>query len=187
LTRGEPEIKQTAALLYILTGIVVTWSYLVITGAMLGMALPIFSLESTLIRGLCGIGPSMLVLVGLTTAFPASRRSPLCFLVAGVILVLLSLGTVSRIGWPYASRLFLVPEALSLFVAAILVVWIKKRWISAALASALSASLFVYGSVSLAYGAIARGSRPTSASVWIFVPALLAILAFATAARFRID
>ncbi len=180
-------MKQTTALLYILTGVAVTWSYVVIAGAMLGMTTPIFSLRNTLVDGLCGMGPAMLVLVGLTTAFTASRRSLLCLLAAVVILVLLGLLTVPPIGWSYASRLFLIPEALSLFVAAILVVWIKKRWISAALASALSAPLFVYGSASLAYGAIIGASRPTLASVWIFVPALLGILAFATAACFRIE
>ena len=52
-------MKQTTALLYILTGVAVTWSYVVIAGAMLGMTTPIFSLRNTLVDGLCGMGPAM--------------------------------------------------------------------------------------------------------------------------------
>ena len=180
-------MKQATALLYIVTGLAVICSFVVITGAMLGMTTPIFSLENTLISALVSIGPSMLVLAGVTTALTAPRRSLLCLLAAGAVLLVLGLWTVPPIGWPYAIRLFLIPCALSLFITAILVVRIKRRWISAALASALSAPFFVYGSASLAYGAIVGQSRPTFASVWIFVPALLAILAFTSAVCFRIN
>ncbi len=180
-------MKQATALFYVVTGIVVMSSYVVTIGAMLGMTTPIFSFESTLISALVSIGPSMLVLAGVTTALTAPRRILLCLLAAGAILLVLGLWTVPPIGWRYAIRLFLIPCSLSLFVAAILVVRIKRKWISAALASALSAPFFVYGSASLAYGAIVGESRPTFASIWIFVPALLAILAFTSAVCFRIN
>lgn len=180
-------MKHATALLYIVTGLAVICSDVAITGTMLGMASPIFSAERTLIGALFFIGPSMLILVGLTTSLTRSRRSLLCLLTAGVILGLLGLWTVPPIGWSYASRLFLIPGALSLFIAGILVVWIEKRWISAALASVLSAPFFVCGSAYLAYGTIFGQSRPVLASIWIFVPALLAILSFTAAVCFRIN
>ena len=180
-------MKQATGLLYIATGIVILSAYVVFGGAMLSFTTPNFSLQSTLVSALCSVGPSTLILVGPTTALATSRKILLCLLTAVAVVVLLSLWTVPRIGWNYASRLFLIPEAISLVISIVLVAWIKRRWISAALASALAAPFFVYGSVYLILGAIFGSSRPALTSIWVFVPAFLAVLAFVSAVRFRIS
>jgi len=180
-------MRQATGLLYIATGIIILSAYVVLDGALLGMTDPIFSLQNTLISALCSIGPSMLILVGSSTALPTSRRILLCFLTAVTVFVLLGLWTVPRFGWNYASRLILIPEAISLLISLVLIVWIKRRWISAAFASALSAPFFVFGSVYLLIGAIFGSSRPALSAIWIFVPAFLGILAFVAAVRFRIS
>jgi hypothetical protein len=179
-------MKRATGLLYIVTGIAVLSAYVVFGGAMLGFTTPIFSLQNTLVSALCSIGPSMLILVGTMTALTTSRKILLCLLTALAVVILLSLWTVPRIGWNYASRLFLMPEIISLVISIVLVAWIKRRWISAAYASALSAPFFVCGSVYLIFGAIFGSSRPALSAIWIFVPACLGILAFVSAVRFRI-
>lgn len=180
-------MKQATGLLYIATGIVILSADVVFGGAMLGFTTPIFSLQSTLVSALCSIGPSMLILVGPTTVLTTSRKILLSLPTAVAVVISLSLWTVPRIGWNYASRQFLIPEAISLVISMFLVVWIKRRWISAAFASALSAPFFVYGSVYLIFGAIFGSSRPSLSAIWIFVPAFLGILAFVAAVRFRIS
>ena len=76
-----------------------------------------FSLQSTLVSALCSVGPATLILVGPPTALATSQKILLCLLTAVAVVVLLSLWTVPRIGWNYASRLFLIPEAISLVIS----------------------------------------------------------------------
>jgi hypothetical protein len=181
------KIRPVTGFLYILTGLTAAFSDLIFVGAMLGMTTPILTLQSALTSGVYSTGPSVLILVGATTALKNRRRSVVCLLTGGAIITGLSLWTVPRIGWLYATQLILIPVTISLAIAGVLVVWIRRQWISAALGSALSAPFLVYGSAYLAYVAIFRAARPSLAAIWIFLPALLVILAFVAAVHFRID
>lgn len=168
------------------TSLVVTVSYLVFTGAMLGMTTPILTLRNTLTSSVYSVGPSMLLLSGAILAFDKSRRSVVSLMTGGAFLVGLAWWTVPRIGWQYASQLEIYPHAISLFVGGALVFRIERRWISATVGSALSAPFFVYGAGYLVYKHILQATMPSPPElIWIFLPALLVILTFWCALHYR--
>jgi hypothetical protein len=179
-------LRLLTALLYMATSLVITVSYLLFTGTMLGMTTPILTLRNTLTSSVYTLGPSMLLLSGAILAFEKSRRSVVSLVTGGAFLVGLSWWTVPRIGWQYASQLEIYPYAISLFVGGALVFKIERRWISATAGSALSAPFFVSGAGYLVYRHILQATTPSFPElIWIFIPALLVILALWCALHYR--
>jgi len=178
-------MKLLTGVLYILTGLVVTFCELIITGAMLGFTTPILSLRNTLTSGLYSLGPSTLILAGLAIIFDKQRRGVICAIGSCVIITGLAFWSAPRIGWLYASQLIVEPTAISMFIGSIVIVKIKRIWISAAIASGLSSPFFVFGAAYYVYEYAFGTVTPSLLQVYVFVPAVLVIFSFVSALRFR--
>jgi hypothetical protein len=173
--------------LYITTGLAVELTYIVITHAMLAMREPIFALSSFVFETIFFIGPSLLLLSGISTTAPNARRGGLCLISGIVSVAALALWAAPRMGWRYAGWLVLEPAAVSLVLAYFALVLLKKRWISALIGSSLSAPFSVLLIGSLLYGIIlgANGTQFTPYELWYVIPGAFVTGSFISSLSFR--
>jgi hypothetical protein len=172
--------------LYILTGLLVDFMFLMLTGAMLGMTTPIFTVSSLILPPLFSIGPSLLLFSGFIALFPHKSRGRLC-LIAGIVLIgALASWTVPRIGWQNGGWLVLEPEAVSLPIAYLILRILKKLWIAVLVGSVLSAPFCVVGSVYLIYDNLYGASSIAATELWLIIPGAFVTASFITSLCFRI-
>lgn len=171
--------------LYIATGLLVEFTYTVIAGAMLGMTKPIFTISSLVVAPLFSIGPSLLLLAGITTILPNEGRGRLSLIAGTVLVVALALWTAPRIGWRNAGWLVLEPAAISLLIAFLILLLLKRRWISALIGSGLSAPYCVFGSVYLLYRNILGESPFAARELSLIIPGALVAASFVSSLHFR--
>jgi hypothetical protein len=74
----------------------------------------------------------------------------------------------------------------SFLIATVILLVLKKRWISAVVGSVVSAPFYIYGSGSLAHGLLFGNTILARTEIWIVAPAVLTVLSFIFAIRQRI-
>lgn len=178
-------MKRTIGLLYIVTGLLCDFVFLLITGAMLGMTTPIYSVSSLFIPALFATGPALLVLTGVTTIAGGAGRTLVCLVTSIAVLAAVALWTVPRIGWRDASWLLLEPEVGSYLIATLILLVIRKRWITALIGSVAAAPFFIYGTGWLIYGVLFGTTVPSLTELWIVAPAILLVLSLVSALSVR--
>jgi hypothetical protein len=176
--RGIGFVYVTSGLLVIIVGII-------LTGMMLGMTTAIFSATSLLIPPFFVVGPSLLILTGITEIGGGTRQPRLWAIGGGTVVSLLAVWTIPRIGWRLAGWLILEPVSVALLIAGIVMLAVKKSWIDAVIGSALSVPFFLIGSGAIIYGYFARGDSFAWVNVWLFAPAVLPISCFILALHSR--
>jgi hypothetical protein len=171
--------------LYITTGLLVEFTFTVLTWAMLGMTTPIFTISSLVVAPLFSIGPSLLLLTGITTILPNKPRGRLSLITGTVLVAALALWTAPRIGWRNTGWLVLEPAAISLLIGCLILLLLKKRWISALIGSGLSAPYCVFGSVYLLYRNILGESPFAASELSLIIPGALVAGSFVSSLYFR--
>jgi len=172
-------------LLYVVTALIVELVFLDFTGAMLGMTSPIFSISSLVVAPLFSIGPSLLLLSGITTTLPKVGRSKLCLATGTLLAVALALWTGPRIGWRNTGWLVLEPAAVSLLIAFLILLCLKKHWISALIGSVLSAPYCVFGGGYLLYQNIFGASPFSARELSLIIPGAFVMASLLSSLCFR--
>ncbi|MGH9681407.1 MAG: hypothetical protein ACRD4Y_15780 [Candidatus Acidiferrales bacterium] len=172
-------------ILYIVTGLAVEFMYDMMTGAMLGMTTPIFTISSFVLAPLVSVGPSLLLFTGITTLVPHLPRWKMCLTAGGIFVAALAAWSVPRIGWLYAGWLILEPAFVSLLIATLIVLLLKRRWILALMGSALSSPLSLPGSGYVLYRHIIEGHPFALSEVTLIVPGTLVIASFISCLYFK--
>lgn len=178
-------MRHMTGFVYMLSGLLVIFVGVMLTGMMLGMTTAIFSVKSLLIAPLFAIGPSLLILTGVTKIVGGIGRARLWATSGGIVVIVLAAWSVPRIGWRLASWLILEPVAVALLIAGLTMLVVKKIWVATAIGSALSAPFFLFGSGQILYGYWSSGSPFTWINIWLFAPAVLLISCFVLALRSR--
>ena len=171
-------------LLYITAGLLVEFSFVSLTGAMLGMTTPIFTISSFVITPLLLVGPSLLLLAGIAATLPNARRGILCLITGSLLVAGLAVWTVPRIGWRYAGWLILEPEAISIVIASFIVLLLKNRWISALIGAGLTAPFFVFGAGSMLYRNIFEASSFAASELTLIIPGTFVTASFVSSLCF---
>jgi hypothetical protein len=174
-------------ILYIATGLLIEYVYITMTGAMLGMTTPIFTISSFVVAPLFAIGPSLMLFSGITTTLPNLPRGKLCLITGTILVAALALWTAPRIGWRYSGWLVLEPVAISLPIAYLVLLLSKKRWISALIGSGLSAPYCVLGTGYVLYQNIfgAGGGQFSVMELWLIIPGAVVTASFISSLCFR--
>jgi hypothetical protein len=178
-------MRHVAGLVYIISGLLVIFVGILLTGMMLGMTTAIFSVTSLLVAPLFAIGPSLLILTGVTEIVRDVRRDKLSAIAGTMVVGVLAAWSVPRIGWRLSAWLVLEPVAVALLIAGIVIVALKKRWIAAAIGTALAAPFFLFGSGQILYGYWSNGNPFTWINIWLFAPTVLLISCFILALSSR--
>src|SRR6266436_5756912 len=178
-------MRRVSGFVYMMSGLLVIFVGVILTGAMLGMTTAIFSVTSLLVAPVLTIGPSLLILTGVTEIVGNVRRARLWMISGATVVLLLAAWTIPRIGWRLAVWLILEPVAVALLIAGIIMLALKKRWIDTAIGSALSAPFFLFGSEQILYGNWSSGNPFACIIIWLFAPAVLLISCFILALSSR--
>ena len=178
-------MRRTKGFVYAISGLLVIFVGVLGTGMMLGMTTAIFSLKHLLIAPLFVMGPSLLILTGVTEIVGGIRRARLWAIAGVIVVIVLAAWTVPSIGWRLAAWLILEPVAVALLIAGMIMLTLKKMWVATALGSALTAPFFLFGSGNILYGYWFSGYPFTWINVWLFAPAVLLICCFVLALRSR--
>jgi len=178
-------MRRVSGFVYMMSGLLVIFVGVMLTGAMLGMTTAIFSVTSLLVAPVLTIGPSLLILTGVTEIVGNVRRARLWMISGATVVLLLAAWTIPRIGWRLAVWLILEPVAVALLIAGIIMLALKKRWIATAIGSALSAPFFLFGSGQILYGYWSSGNPFAWINIWLFAPAVLLISCFILALSSR--
>jgi hypothetical protein len=177
-------MRHMTGFVYVISGLLVIFVGILLTGAMLGITTAIFSVTSLLVAPLFDIGPALLILSGVTEIVGGVRRVRLWVLTGGIVVIVLAAWTIPRIGWRLAAWLILEPVAVALLIAGLIMFAVGKIWIEAMIGSAISAPFFLYGSATIIYGYFSNGVF-TWLNFWLFAPAVLLISCFILALRSR--
>jgi hypothetical protein len=177
-------MRHMTGFVYVISGLLVIFVGILLTGAMLGMTTAIFSVTNLLIAPLFAIGPSLLILSGVGEIVGGVRRIRLWVLTGGIVFIVLAAWTIPRIGWRLAAWLILEPVAVALLIAGIIMLAVRKSWIEAMIGSAVSAPFFLYGSATTIYGYFSNEVF-TWLNFWLFAPAVLLSCCFLLALRSR--
>jgi len=178
-------MRHITGLVYIISGLLVIFVGILLTGMMLGMTTAIFTLTSLLVAPLFAIGPSLLILTGLTEIAKDVRPGRLYVIGGSVLVIVLAAWTVPRIGWRLSAWLIVEPVAVAILIAGVVMLALKKSWVRATIGSALSAPFFLFGSGQTLYSYWSSGSPFTWVNVWLFAPAVLLISCFGLALSSR--
>jgi hypothetical protein len=179
-------MSRLVGLLFIATGLLCHFVDLLLVGAMLGITTPIYSWMSLVVFALYSAGPSLLIVAGVTKIFGNARRSILCLLTSLVIVGSVAAWSVPRIGWRDTTWLVIGPLAGSFLIATVILLLLRKRWISAVVGSVVSAPFYVYGTGSLVHGLLFANTILAPMEIWIVAPAIFTVLSFIFAVRQRI-
>jgi len=179
-------MSRLAGVFFIATGLLCHFVELLFVGAMLGMTTPIYSWRSLVVPALYSTGPSLLIVAGVTTIFSNARRSILCLVTSLVMISSVAAWSVPRIGWRDSTWLIIEPLAGSFLIATVILLVLKKRWISAVVGIVVSAPFYIYGTGSLAHGLLFGNTILAWTEIWIVAPAVLTVLSFIFAIRQRI-
>lgn len=174
-------MRRVAGFVFLLSGLLVIFVGILLTGEMLAMTTPIFSLTDLLVMPLVAVGPSLLILTGVTEIGGGVHRVWSRLLSGGALVLVLAGWTVPRIGWRLSAWQILEPVAVGLLIAGILMLILKKSWVGATIGSALSAPLFLFGSGLRLYSYWISGYPFNRGDIWVFAPALLLISSFVLA------
>jgi hypothetical protein len=177
-------MRHMTGIVYVVSGLLVIFVGILLTGVMLGMTTAIFSVTSLVVAPLFDIGPSLLILTGVTEIVGGVRRVRLWVLTGGMVFLLLAAWTIPRIGWRLAAWLILEPIVVALLISGIIMLAVRKSWIEAMIGSAVSAPFFLYGSATTIYGYFLNGVF-TWLNFWLFAPAALLVSCFLLALRSR--
>jgi hypothetical protein len=178
-------MRTTTGFVYTISGLLVIFVGILLTGMMLGMTTAIFSVTSLLIAPLFVIGPSLLILTGLTEIVGNVRPVRLSLIAGAMVVIVLAAWSVPRIGLRLSAWLIVEPVAVAILIAGIIMSALKKCWVSATIGSALSAPFFLFGSGQILYGYWSSGTPFTWANIWLFAPAVLLISCFVLALSSR--
>jgi hypothetical protein len=176
--------RRKTGLVYIASGLLVIYVGVILTGMMQGMTTAIFSVESLLVPPLWFVGPSLLILTGITEIMGA-HHIKLRAIAGGTVVSLLAAWTIPSVGWRLALWLIVEPVAVALLIAGIIMFAVKKVWINAVIGSALSAPFFLIGGGELILDHIERGDPFAWVNVWLLAPAVLLICCFTLALASR--
>jgi len=178
-------MRHVTGFVYMISGLLVIYFGILLTGTMLGMTTAILSVTSLFVAPLFAIGPSLLILTGVTEIVGGVRLERLS-VIAGVMVVgVLAAWTVPRIGWRLSAGLILEPVAVALLIAGIMIVALKKKWIAAVIGTALAAPFFLFGSGQILYGYWSSGNPFTWINIWLFAPTVMLISCFILALSSR--
>jgi hypothetical protein len=178
-------MRHLTGFVYVISGLLVMFVGMITIGAMLGMTTAILSISNLLVSSLITIGPSLLILTGVT-AIIGQRRPKIWLIAAALLVILLVVWTLPRIGWRLSGWLIIAPAAVALLVSGLIVQALKKSWITAAIGSALTAPFFLFGSGQILYRYWFGSASFSLASIWLFVPAVLLMSCFALALSLRL-
>jgi hypothetical protein len=179
-------MRMALALLYVATGLLCIFVDVGTVGALLGMATPTYRLESVAAAALLTVGPALLILAGAAILIEGVSRGVLCAATGMVVLFGLALWTVPRIGWRTSISLVLGPEIGAFLLAGLLVLILRRRWVMAAVGSAVSSAFFLHGTGAFVYSLLFGNAIPSWTEMWIVFPALLTIASFISALSVRI-
>jgi hypothetical protein len=180
-------MRHLIGLLYVATGLICDFVFVLFAGAMLGITTPIYSASSLLIPPLFGIGPSLLVLTGVTAIVGGSRRGLLCLITSIAVIAGLAFWSVPRIGWRESAWLLLEPAVGSYLIASLILVVVQKRWVAALIGVIASSPFFVFGVSSFVHGYVLGTTAFSSTDAWIIAPAILLLFSLISALFARFD
>jgi hypothetical protein len=176
--------RHMTGFVYVISGLLVIFVGVLLTGAMLGMTTAIFSVTSLLVAPLFIVGPSLLILTGITEIAGRAHQHKSWTIAGGTLLSLLAAWTIPSVGWRLATWLILEPVAVALLIAAMIMLAVRKSWIEAMIGSAVSAPFFLYGSATTIYSYFSNGVF-TWLNFWLFAPAVLLVYCFILALNSR--
>ena len=183
-------MKRAAALVYIVTGLLFFSVYLPIVRLILAL-MPPFG-DIAFLAVFC-VGPSLLVLAGTATAWPNLPQNRIVFLAASAILATVALSqygiSAPRFYWYIG---ILLPVGVSLFIASVLMMRLKERWLPAIVGSVASAPLFLLNAAGLLAArvhpsGILRGEGFSALEVGMLASALFGTLSLLFAIRLKRD
>jgi hypothetical protein len=175
-------MKPLVGLLYIATGLLCDFVFALFVGAMLGVSAPTYKLSELLYPALYCIGPSLLILSGVATLVPGARRALLCMGASVVLLLGSAAWSVPKIGWRDATWLLLEPALVSLVLATVALLLLRKAWIGALLGTILCTPFFVYGATNAV-----QDFFTSSPQLWLVGPSVLLILCILSSLCLRTD
>jgi hypothetical protein len=164
-------MKPLAGLLYVATGLLCDFVFALFVGAMLGVSAPTYKLSDLLFPALYNLGPALLILSGVATLIPSSRRVLICIAASVILLLGIAAWSVPKIGWRDATWLLLEPALGSLVLATIALLLVKKAWIGALAGTILCTPFFVYGATNAIKDFFA-----SSPQLWLVGPSVLLVL-----------
>jgi hypothetical protein len=175
-------MKPLVGLLYIATGLLCDFVFALFVGAMLGVSAPTYRLSELLFPALYVLGPSLLILSGVATLIPSSHRALLCIGASVILLLAAATWSVPNIGWRDATWLLLEPALVSLVLATIALLLLRKAWFGALVGTILCTPFFVYGATSAVQDFFA-----SSPQLWVVGPSVLLVLCILSSLCFRRD
>jgi hypothetical protein len=175
-------MKPLVGLLYVATGVLCDFVFALFVGAMLGMSAPTHTLSDLLYPALYCFGPSLLILSGLATLIPSSRRALVCIGASVILLLGTAAWSVPKIGWRDAAWLLLEPAFVSLVLATVALLLLRKAWFGALVGTILCMPFFVYGATTAI-----RDFFASSPQLWVVGPSVLLVLCLLSSLCLRTD
>lgn len=175
-------MKRLVGLLYIATGILCELVQVLFVGSMLGISAPAHRISGLFLPGLFNVGSSLLILSGVAILIPTSRRLLVCIATSVILMIGVASWSGPKIGWHDATWLLLEPELVSLVLATIALLLLRKAWLSALAGSILAAPFFMYGVTWAVQDFFA-----SSPQLWLIGPASMLVLCMLAALCIRTD
>jgi hypothetical protein len=175
-------MNPLVGLLYIATGLLCDFVFALFVGAMLGVSAPTYKVSDLLYPALYNLGPSLLILSGAATLIPSSRRALICIGASVILLLGIAAWSVPKIGWRDATWLLLEPALVSLALATVALLLLRKAWIGALTGTILCTPFFVYGATNAVQDFFA-----SSPQLWLVGPSVLLVLCILSSLCLRTD
>jgi hypothetical protein len=175
-------MKRLVGLLYVATGLLCDFVFALFVGALLGVSAPTYKLSELLYPALYNLGPSLLILSGVATLIPSSRRVLVCISVSVLLLVGTAAWSIPKIGRREATWLLLEPALVSLVLATIALLLLRKAWFGALVGTILCTPFFVYGATNAVQDFFA-----SSPQLWVVGPSILLVLCILSSLCLRTD
>jgi hypothetical protein len=175
-------MKPLVGLLYVASGLLCEFVFALFVGAMLGVSAPTYKFSELLYPALYLLGPSLLILSGVATLIPGSRRALICMVASVILLLGTAAWSVPKIGWRDATWLLLEPALVSLVLATIALLLLRKAWFGALVGTILCMPFFVYGATNAVQDFFA-----SSPQLWVVGPSVLLVLCLLSSLCLRTD
>jgi hypothetical protein len=175
-------MKPLVGLLYVATGLLCDFVFALFIGAMLGVSAPTYKLSELLYPALYNLGPSLVILSGAATLVPSSRRALICIGASVILLLGTAAWSVPKIGWRDATWLLLEPALVSLVLATVALLLLRKAWFGALVGTILCTPFFVYGATNAVQDFFA-----SSPQLWVVGPSVLLVLCILSSLCLRTD
>lgn len=175
-------MKRLVGLLYVATGVLCDFVFGLFVGAMLGVSTPTYKFSELLLPALYNLGPSLLILSGVATLIPSSRRTLICVGASAILLAGTAAWSVPNIGWHDATWLLLEPVVVSLVLATIALLLLRRAWFGALIGTLLCTPFFVYGATTAVQDFFAA-----SPQLWVVGPSVLLVLCILSSLCLRTD